>query len=170
MHPNLPRNHKIRQEHWVLPAIRMRLPALEQYFAGADCQIPGGCSRRRHDLLYLFPAFAFAIELDEHGDRHEDCRKRLQELRDDHGHQASLVLRINPNNKGRPMMKPIRYRDADKVAGTSAVRGWSATKHFDECMTKVCHYITENVLSHVGAFPPRCLAGTDGLTVDKMFF
>jgi hypothetical protein len=144
-----------------MSAIRLLLPALDEYFVLADCQIPGGCSRFRHDLLFLFPTFAFAIELDEHGNKHEDCRDRLRALQEDHGRQASLVLRINPNNKHRPMLKR---------AGGTGFGGYSTTLHFDECMTEVCDYISKNVLAHVDTFPPRCRTGNFSLTVDKLFF
>jgi hypothetical protein len=145
----------------VLSAIRLLLPALEEYFVLADCPIPGGCSRFRHDMLFLSPTFAFAIELDEHGNKHEDYRGRLRALQKDHGRQASLVLRSSPNNPLRPMLKR---------AGGTGFEGYSTTPQFDGCMTTGCDYISKNVLAHVDAFPPRCRTGNFSLTVDKLFF
>ena len=63
-HPGTHPNLWVRQEELVLPAIQLLLPALEPHFTSVDCQIPGGCSRRRHDILFLLDGFALAIELE----------------------------------------------------------------------------------------------------------
>jgi hypothetical protein len=161
---------KIRQEESLIEGLRQRLPELEEYMVARDCKIPGGCSLKRPDILYLFDSttkspFAFAIECDERGKQHEDCIKRLQLLVRDHGHQAALVLRINPNGrKEEKMLKQFGMDDKTKY--------YAPTGHFDKLMDQVEAFIQCNVMDVLakGVVPQPCLDVEDGLAVVKMFF
>jgi hypothetical protein len=153
----------VRQEEWLLEEIRLRLPALEAALLTRDCVVPGGCSKYRHDALFMFGCFALAIEIDEFAHRHEDRYDRLVQLQRDHGHQASLVVRINPNHKDRPMMR----RRVDRATGE--FRGWEPSRWFDGCMDTVCDWLEAEVLSAADGVPAMLLGRRD-VVIERFFF
>ena len=155
---------KIRQEEWLIEGLRQRLPELEPFLSTRDCVIRGGCSLKRPDALYLFESFAFELECDEHGHRHEDCLTRLTTLQLDHGYQASLVLRINPNSKDRKMLRQYKASDGSGY--------YAPTRHFDSLMDEVEAFIRTCVVTAMkaGGVPAPCLATAGGLAVVKLFF
>ena len=48
---------KVRREQLLLAELDRRVPELGEYLLTQDCAIPGGCSRKRPDILYDFPTF-----------------------------------------------------------------------------------------------------------------
>jgi hypothetical protein len=103
LHPGISKS-KVRREQLVLAELDRRLPALSQSAIQQvqDCRIPGGCSLKRPDMLYVFSDRYVQIEVDEHGHGSYQCSDedtRLEIIAADVG-VPGLVLRIDPDRNG----------------------------------------------------------------------
>ena len=92
---------KVRSEHYIVDEMIRRLPELlgKARQAVWDCRVPGGCSLKRPDLLYIFEDRYVQIEIDERGHSRYDCYDedtRLEIIAADVG-LPGIVLRLNPD-------------------------------------------------------------------------
>ena len=131
---------------------------------------------KRPDMLWQTLHFCFHIEIDEHGEIHEDSRERLLEIQDcSMEGMPAMVLRINPTG----MLCKRQHTNGEYM--------YTATSKFAERMHVVETYIRENVLpfmlSNDSILPQqlqqKLITGADGggsdsnmdlLCVDKLFF
>ena len=93
---------KARSEHYIVDELIRRLPDLlgKAQSAVWDCRVPGGCSLKRPDLLYVFDDRYVQIEIDEKGHWNYDCYDedtRLEIIAADVG-LPRIVLRLNPDS------------------------------------------------------------------------
>lgn len=150
----------------MLSEIQRRVPELEDYFVTWDCPVPGGCSMKRPDVLWQAPHFYFQIEIDEHGEIHEDSRERLLEIQDcSMEGLPGMILRINPTG----MLTKRQHRNGEFM--------YTATKNFNERMNTIEMYIREHILEEMkqGDLLPNQLqkqivAAEGALCVEKLFF
>ena len=92
---------KVRKEHYILAELNSRMPELMGKAREAvwDCRVPGGCSLKRPDMLYVFVDRYIQIEIDELGHTDYDCLDedaRLEIIAADIG-LPGLVVRLNPD-------------------------------------------------------------------------
>ena len=92
---------KVSKEHYILAELNSRMPELMGKAREAvwDCRVPGGCSLKRPDMLYVFEDRYVQIEVDEFGHTDYDCYDedaRLEIISADIG-LPGLVLRLNPD-------------------------------------------------------------------------
>jgi len=90
------RNYKVK-ERAVVCHVRQQFPTM--VFAH-DKTIPGGCSKRRPDLLLDLLTHVVIIEVDERYHRaYKNCNEdeRIVLLSEDIGHRPMVVIRINPD-------------------------------------------------------------------------
>ena len=152
---------KVRQEHLVLAEIQRQLPELEKWFVEWDCPVAGGCSLKRPDMLWELPYFYFHLEVDEHGNSHEDDRGRLIEIQNSMGtHRPGFVLRVNSDK----LLRKLQHTDGELK--------YTATKYFKQRMLHIAEYIRQNVIKpgNEMAVPSQCKSGPAALYVHKMFF
>ena len=90
--------------------IQRQLPELEKWFVEWDCPVAGGCSLKRPDMLWELPYFYFHLEVDEHGNSHEDDRGRLIEIQNSMGtHRPGFVLRVNSDK----LLRKLQHTDGE---------------------------------------------------------
>ena len=90
------RNYKTK-EYAVTEFVKTRFQHLQWI---ADKTVPGGCSRRRPDLLLDLGYQILIVEIDENQHADYDCsceNKRLMELSRDLGHRPIVFVRFNPD-------------------------------------------------------------------------
>ena len=92
---------KVRKEHYILSELNSRMPELMGRAREAvwDCRVPGGCSLKRPDMLYVFEDRYVQVEIDELGHADYDCHDedaRLEIISADIG-LPGLVVRLNPD-------------------------------------------------------------------------
>jgi hypothetical protein len=90
---------KLRSEQYVVDELIRRMPELlgKARHAVWDCRVPGGCSLKRPDLLYVFEDRYVQIEIDEKGHCNYDCYEedaRLEIIAADVG-LPGMVLRLD---------------------------------------------------------------------------
>jgi hypothetical protein len=93
-------NLKIRKEHYILAELERLVPELSGLESVWDCPVPGGCSLKRPDKLYILPDRYIQIEVDEFGHEDYDCHDedtRLEIIAADVD-LPGLVVRINPDS------------------------------------------------------------------------
>ena len=91
---------KIRKEHYVLAELDRLLPTLSAFQSVWDCPVPGGCSLKRPDKLYVMHDRYIQIEVDEFGHNGNACfdeDTRLEIIAADVG-LPGYVIRIDPDN------------------------------------------------------------------------
>ena len=93
---------KVRSEHYIVDELIRRLPELlgKAQSAVWDCRVPGGCSLKRPDLLYVFDDRYVQIEIDEKGHWNYNCYDedaRLEIIAADVG-LPGIVVRLNPDS------------------------------------------------------------------------
>jgi hypothetical protein len=116
LHPGISKS-KVRREQLVLAELDRRIPALSQRAIEQvqDCRIPGGCSLKRPDMLYVFSDRYVQIEVDEQGHGSYQCSDedtRLEIIAADVG-VPGLVLRIDPDRNG--CVRKRRRRNGELV-------------------------------------------------------
>jgi hypothetical protein len=80
-----------------------------------DCPVPGGCSLKRPDLLYILDDRYLQIEIDERGHASYDCYDedtRLEVIAADVG-LPGMVLRLNPD--APPCFGPKRLCNGEQA-------------------------------------------------------
>jgi len=95
LHPEISKYVKLRKEHFCLAEIQNRIPELHEHPHVWDCPI--GCTLQRPDLFYFLGNIGIHIEIDEHGDVHEDSDTRLARIHEASGMEGTYVIRINPD-------------------------------------------------------------------------
>ena len=126
---------QVRREHHIVAEIKRLMPELE---AGAfhtvwDCPIPGGCSLKRPDLIFILPHVYVQIEVDEYGHPNDSCwdeDTRLEIIAADVG-TPGIVLRINPDKE--PLLKKRKRKDGELV--------WECTQAFEPCMERAAEFL-----------------------------
>ena len=91
---------KIRKEHYVLAELDRLVPELSAFVSVWDCPVPGGCSIKKPDRLYMLSDRYLHIEVDEFGHLGNDCfdeDTRLEIIAADVG-LPGLVLRLDPDH------------------------------------------------------------------------
>ena len=90
------RNYKTKERD-VVDHVKTSFPGLSWV---ADRTVPGGCSRRRPDLLLDLGYQVIVLEVDENQHSAYDCsceNKRLMEISRDVGHRPVVFVRFNPD-------------------------------------------------------------------------
>jgi hypothetical protein len=138
---------QVRREQHVVAEIKRLLPELEAAALHTqwDCPVPGGCSLKRPDLIFMLPDIYVQIEVDEYGHCDTPCwdeDTRLEIIAADVG-TPGVVLRINPD--AAPLLRRRKRKDGEVV--------WDATAAFGPCMRRAAEFLR------------RTLAGpaTDGI-------
>ena len=136
---------KVRKEQLILAEILRRVPSLEElaYHWQVDCRVPGGCSLKRPDLLFLLPTFYVQIEVDENG--HEKCPcldedARLELIAADID-MPGVILRINPD------IAPPMLTRCKMASGEAA---WKGSPAFSSRMDVIQNFL-ERTLRRVDA-------------------
>jgi hypothetical protein len=91
---------KVRKEHYVIAELERLVPELFAFRSVWDCPVPGGCSLKRPDKLYMMDDRYVQIEVDEHGHRDYVCfdeDTRLEIIAADVG-MPGVVVRIDPDS------------------------------------------------------------------------
>ena len=91
---------KVRKEHYVLAELERIIPELSAFVSVWDCPVPGACSLKKPDRLYMLNDRYLHIEVDEFGHQGNDCfdeDTRLEIIAADVG-LPGLVLRLDPDN------------------------------------------------------------------------
>ena len=140
---------KVRREHYVLAEINRRLPNLvgKSHELVWDCRVPGGCSLKRPDMLFIIDDRYVQIEVDEDGHTENACGDedaRLEIIAADVG-LPGLVLRVNPD-------EPPCFGKKRLVNGETVVRVVD-NKAFDDLMTAAC----EAIQTYLSGPPPPTL-------------
>jgi hypothetical protein len=125
---------KVRKEHYILSELNNRMPELMGRAREAvwDCRVPGGCSLKRPDMLYVFDDRYVQIEIDELGHADYDCHDedaRLEIISADIG-LPGLVVRLNPD-------EPPCFGRKRLSNGETAVQVKDA-KAFGELLSAAC--------------------------------
>jgi hypothetical protein len=99
---------QIRKEHQILAEIQRLVPELAKasLYWQWDCRVPGGCSLKRPDMLYVLSNCYLQLEIDENGHENTTCTdedSRLELIAADVG-LPGIVIRINPDSSP-PMLK-----------------------------------------------------------------
>lgn len=126
---------QVRREHHIVAELKRLVAEMDEFASIAvwDCPVPGGCSLKRPDLLFVFDEFYVQIEVDEYGHPDNSCwdeDARLEIIAADVG-KPGVVLRINPDEA--PLLKKRKGRDGEIV--------WDATEHFDPCMQRAADFL-----------------------------
>ena len=105
----------VRREQLVLGELMRQAPALEARAVSWrwDCTVPGGCSLKRPDLLFVFEDRYVQIEVDEHGHSRNECwdeDARLELIAAD-VQKPGMVLRINPD--AAPLLRRRKRPDGE---------------------------------------------------------
>ena len=90
---------KVRKEHYVLCELERIVPELSAFQSIWDCPVPGGCSLKRPDKLYVMADRYLQIEVDEWSHADYACLDedaRLEIIAADVG-LPGLVLRLDPD-------------------------------------------------------------------------
>ena len=147
---------KVRKEHIILAEfqrlIHEKYPgAIENHSSLTwDCKIPGGCTQKRPDLIYIFSDKYLQIEVDEFGHSGYDKEaeeSRLHEICSDvckPGLVIRLVIRIDPDT---PLSCFIyrRKTDGERVVGVPT-QGPKRI-HFDSLMSRAVEAAATFLLS-----------------------
>jgi hypothetical protein len=125
---------KVRKEHYIMSELNSRMPELMGKAREAvwDCRVPGGCSLKRPDMLYVFDDRYVQIEVDELGHADYDCYDedaRLEIISADVG-LPGLVVRLNPD-------EPPCFGRKRLSNGETAVQVRDS-KAFGELMSAAC--------------------------------
>ena len=126
---------QVRREHHVVAELKRLLPEVEEaaLLTQWDCPVPGGCSLKRPDLIFVFPDVYVQIEVDEDGHQNVPCwdeDTRLEVIAADVG-VPGVVLRINPD--AAPLLKKRKRKDGEIV--------WLATEAFEPCMLRAANFL-----------------------------
>jgi len=122
---------RISREQFVSVEIMRIVPELvgKAYIWKCDEVVPGGCSLKRPDLLFIMEFLYIQIEVDEHnheGYRCWDEDARLEIIAADVG-LPGVVLRVNPD--AAPMLKRRKLKCGEM--------SWAATDSFAPIMDEV---------------------------------
>ena len=99
-----------------------------------DCTVPGGCSLKKPDLLFVFDDRYVQIEVDEHGHRQHLCwdeDARLELIAAD-VEKPGLVLRINPD--AAPLLRKLTRPDGEVL--------WEPVPPFGACIRRAAAFLT----------------------------
>jgi hypothetical protein len=140
---------KVRREHYILAEVNRRLPELagKSHEFVWDCRVPGGCSLKRPDMIFVFEDRYIQIEVDECGHTEYACcdeDARLEIIAADVG-LPGLVLRMNPDEP--PCFGKKRLRN-----GETAVQVIDSNA-FDDLLTVACGTIQ----TYLAVQPPPTL-------------
>ena len=140
---------KVRREHYILAEVNRRLPELagKSHEFVWDCRVPGGCSLKRPDMIFVFEDRYIQIEVDECGHTEYACcdeDARLEIIAADVG-LPGLVLRMNPDEP--PCFGKKRLRN-----GETAVQVIDSNA-FDDLLTAACGTIQ----TYLAVQPPPTL-------------
>lgn len=174
----------IRQEILVLAEVERLLPELGNYKGVWDCVVANICHiKKRPDMIWRFWSFLHQkyifylhFEIDECGNRHEQSRKRLQDIQRAVTPESyknmlkGVVVRIDPNSSdSAPML-------TRKHSATAGKKIFSANgKHFTTKMQQVADWVRLHLFTKEGGIntdkAPETLAfDKDGLYVKRFFF
>jgi hypothetical protein len=128
---------KLRSEQYVVDELIRRMPELlgKARHAAWDCKVPGGCSLKRPDLLYVFDDRYVQIEIDERGHCSYDCCEedaRLEIIAADVG-LPGKVFRLNIDS-------PKCFGTKRLSNGEQVVQINDRTA-FDALMDETCHSV-----------------------------
>ena len=129
----------VRRELLVLGELLRLAPELEAHAVSWrwDCTVPGGCSLKRPDLLFVFADRYVQIEVDEHGHAQQSCwdeDARLELIAADVA-KPGLVLRVNPDEA--PMLRRRKRPDGELV--------WEPTPSFHSCLARAVAFLRDYV-------------------------
>ena len=133
---------KVRSEHYIIDELIRRMPELlgKARQAVWDCPVPGGCSLKRPDLLYILEDRYLQVEIDERGHASYDCSDedaRLEIIAADVG-LPGMVLRLNPD--APPCFGPKRLCNGEQAL---QIRDRAAfTKLMDETCCTIETYLS----------------------------
>ena len=104
---------KVRKEHYVLAELERLIPELAAFQSVWDCPVPGGCSLKRPDKLYVMADRYMQFEVDERGHASHDCfdeDARLEIIAADVG-LPGVVVRLDPDSP--PCFRRKRLRNGE---------------------------------------------------------
>ena len=135
LHPERTRL-QVRREHLIVAEIQRLLPYLQEQASefSWDCPVPGGCSLKKPDLIYILGDFFVHFEIDEHGHKYYPCEDedvRLAIIAADVG-LPGYVLRINPDGE-RAMLEKVQHESGELM--------WRATSMFEPSMRTVADFV-----------------------------
>jgi len=145
---------QVRREQHIVAEIKRLMPELEAEALHTvwDCPVPGGCSLKRPDLIFLLPRLYVQVEVDEYGHPDATCwdeDTRLEIIAADAG-TPGVVLRINPD--AAPLLRKRKRKDGEVV--------WDCTDEFEPCLRRAAQFLRQML-----AKPPKegiCRVFLDG--------
>jgi hypothetical protein len=130
---------QVRREQLILAELQRQLPEIVEHAQTItwDCRVPGGCSLKRPDLLYVYEDCYLQVEVDEYGHPDKGCADedvRLELIAADVG-LPGLVVRINPDSL--PLMYRRRRQDGEIV--------WLPCREFLPAMQRLADFIADKL-------------------------